>query len=236
MLYCSIKTLGCRRHLSVALALAAVTLLLTGCTTWRSVRAIDTRPIQKASFEVVDQRPGDERTTKWLSNVPHSCAFTVRQYGDEAISPDRFTVLAEGLNTGLRERLAGKTLLVTHFGIYINSSQRSRAAASLRGEGLGQSLADYAAGSRFDRLCVSEALAQGWLEDGHGDHTTRSIVIVQITFILEGRAQSVRVFENTGPSVTAAAIVGAIRKAADRIVDEVLARPNVITAEARAGR
>jgi len=222
-----------RWHLSGSLALVAVTLLLAGCLTRRPAAAMPARPVLQASFAIVDRRPREERSTRWLSDVVHSCAFTVRQYGDGAISPDRFTLLRESLDTGLYQRLAGKVLVVTHFGIYINSSQRSRAAASLRGEGLGQGLTDYATGSRFDRLCTSEAVAQGWLEAGHGDNTARSVVIVQITFSVEGRAHSVRVFENASSSGTAAAVVSAIAKASERIIADLTAEPGVITAEAR---
>jgi len=202
-------------------------LLLAGCLTGRSVAAVDNRPIQQAPFEMVDQRPADERTTRWLSEVPYSCAFTVRQYGDEAVSPDRFTLLREALNTGLHERLAGKTLLVTHFGIYINSAQRSRAAAIIHGEGLAQSLRDSALASRFDRLCAEEEMAEGWLEEGHKG-TSHSVAIVQITFILQGRVHSVRVFENASSPGTAAAVVRAIGKASERIVAELRAESSVI--------
>jgi hypothetical protein len=233
VLYRSIKMASCCWHLSGPLVLVAVTLLLAGCLTRRPAPAMNVRPVQQASFAIVDRRPQDERTTRWLSDVVYSCAFTVRQYGDGAISPDRFTLLTESLDTGLHQRLAGKVLFVTHFGIYVNSSQRSRAAASLRGAGLGQGLADYAAGTRFDRLCTSEAVAQGWLEAGHGDNTTRSVVIVQITFSVEGRAHSVRVFEDANSPRPAAAIVSAIGKASERIIADLTAQPGVITAEAR---
>jgi hypothetical protein len=229
MLYCSIATFWRRGRLSGASALTAVTLLLAGCMTGRTVLAIDTRTVQKASFEMVDQRPGDERTTKWLSNVPYSCAFTVRQYGDEAISPDRFTLLRAGLDTGLHERLAGKTLLVTHFGIYINSAQRSRAAEIIHGEGLAQSLTDTAMADRFERLCAAEELAEGWLEAGHKD-MTHSVAIVRVTFILEGRVHSVRVLENVASPGTAAAIASAVGKASERIIAELRTEPSVIGA------
>ena len=227
MLYRSIR--NCRGHFSGALLVLAVCVLLAGCVTRRSnASAPDVRPVPKASFVIVDRRPEDERTSRWLSDVVRSCAFTVRQYGDEATWPDRFSVLAESLDMALHERLAGKTLLVTHFGIYINGAQRP----SVHGDGLLQSLADYAAESRFGRLCAPEEVTQGWLEAGHKD-AGGPVVIVQITFILDGRMHNVRVFENTSAPATGAAMVGAVKKAAERIVADLLARPNVLTAEAQ---
>jgi hypothetical protein len=95
--------------------------------------------------------------------------------------------------------------LVTHFGIYINSVQRS----SPHGDGLVQSLADYAEGTRLERLCVGA---------GH------PAVTVQITFLLDGVSRSVRVFEKT--------VSAAVKKASDQIVADLIARPNVLTAAA----
>ena len=185
---------------AVSWVVVTVTLLLAGCITRRPATALDLRPAPKASFVIVDQRPVDERTTRWLSDVTSSCP--VRQLGGEA--SDRFALLTESLNSALHERLSGKALLVTHFGVYINSAQRP----SLHGDGLVQSLADYAEGTRLERLCV-----------GH------PAVTVQITFLLDGVSRSVRVFENTVPA--------AVKKASDQIVADLIAKPNVLTAEAR---
>ena len=229
MLYRSMKPVRGRWHGAGSRLIVAVALLLAGCATERPTLALGVGSVANASFVLLDQRPRDERTTKWLSSVVYTCAFNVRQYGDDAVLPDRFALLADTLNATLHERLAGKSVRVAHFALYLNSSQRSRAAQSIRGDGLVQSLSDYAMVDRFDHLCTAEEMAAGWRDPGDPD-TTHPVVIARITLVVEGRTYSVRSFEKASSPGLPAAMIRAIRKAADRISADIVATPGVTTA------
>src|SRR5581483_7469820 len=115
------KPVAVNHPMSGSLAALATAFLAQGCATAPAVVADNPRRAQSASFELVDQRPEDERTTRWLSNTTSSCVYTVRQFGDDAISPDRIVLLRDQLDSRLHTELTGKTLLITHYGIYLNS-------------------------------------------------------------------------------------------------------------------
>jgi hypothetical protein len=220
------KPVAVNHRLAGHLALLVITFLVPGCATRPMVVADSARSAQRPLFELIDQRPEDERTTRWLSNTNSSCVYTVRQFGDDAISPDRVTLLRDNLDSRLHSELTGKTLLVTHYGIYINSSQRSRSSGSLRG-GFLQSMLDLAVESHIEHRCKPEEIAAGWLgsDDGKKAH---SPVIIDITLSLDGRTLGVHslyapdreISIKTDDPDTASAISSAIKQATDQLITE----------------
>lgn len=214
-------------RLTGLVTLLAITFLVPGCATQPAIVADDEpRHGQRASFELVDRRPEDERTTTWLSNMVRSCVYTVRQFGDDAISPDRIALLRDNLDSRLHNELTGKTLLVTHYGIYINSSQRSRTSSVWNG-GFFQSLLDLAIESRIEHRCKPEEIAAGWLGPDDGKKAY-SPVIIDITVSLDGRVRNVHSIYapdrelsiKTDDPETAAAISNAIKMATDQLAAE----------------
>jgi hypothetical protein len=215
------------RRPSGAMILLTLSFLVQGCATKPVVMANYIKPAHRASFDVVDQRPEDERTTKWLSRYTRSCDWGVRQFGDEATSPDRITLLRDNLDSMLHQELTGKTLFVTHYAIYINSSQRDRRPGLVIGGSALGSWVEAIIDSHRDRSCRAEEVDEGWLEPG--DVTkSRSPVIVQITLSLDGRTHSVRSFFSPdreipidpGNPETTDAILSAVKKATDQLIAE----------------
>ena len=147
-------------------------LVLAACATEDAPRA---RVAQ--AFDLVDQRDGDETTTEWLSRNSATCDFTLRQIGDEATTPDRFTVLRASLDAALHDRLVGKTLNVMHYALYINNWARDRGPAfSMNGPLLGSVIQELRERHTTHR-CQEEMIAQGRLEPADIE-THRSPVIV----------------------------------------------------------
>ena len=142
-------------------------------------------------FEFVDQRPTDEDSTQWLSRDRRSCEYTLRQMGDEGILPDRFTLLRNGLDSALHAQLTGKSLLVTHYAIYINNFERSRDSSfSMHGMLLSDLIQD-AYLRHVDHRCIEALESDGRLEPVDVQ-THRSPIIVEITLIVDGKSHAVR--------------------------------------------
>jgi len=180
-----------RHHNESALALAVLlSSLLQGCATDSAVTASYTSPTQRPSFELVDRRPEGERTTQWLTGNSRSCIWGVRQLGDEVISPhDRMSFLRDSLDAQVHQVLVGRTLLVTHYAIYINDSRRSRTSNGFGAPAL-QTWITAAIDLHRDHTCRAEEVAEGWLEQG--EHAAPTPVIVEISLSLDGQEHQVR--------------------------------------------
>lgn len=219
------NSLAVSRRLSGPLALLVLSFLVQGCATEPAVMANYTRPAQEPLFELLDQRTEEERTTKWMSDYNRACSYTVRQFGDEATSPDRITLLRDSLDAMLHTELMGKTLLVTHYGIYLNSSGRARFPNNGIGGNALQGWIKAAMEIHVEHGCRDEEITEGWLEPVKTRH---SPVIIQITVSLDGRTYYVRSFFSPdreigidlGTPEATAAIFGAVKKATDQLVAE----------------
>jgi hypothetical protein len=206
------------------LALTSLSFALPGCATQEAPR-IGVMP----AFDLVDQRPGEENSTEWLSRNSASCDFTLRQIGDEATSPDRFTVLRASLDSVLHDRLLGKTLNVMHYAIYINNWDRDRGPAFSINGGLIGSVIQEIRDRHVAHRCQEEMTAQGQLEPADLE-THRSPVIVEITLIMDGKTHSVRSLLTPNQEIsikpqdreTAVAIHNAMDKAIQQLVAELL--------------
>jgi hypothetical protein len=225
------KPVTVSRRLPGPLTLLAVT-FLTGCATRPAVMGYYTKPSQEPSFELVDRRPDNERTTGWLSNFSRSCYYTVRQYGDEATSPDRLTLLRDNLDSMLHKELTGKRLVVIHYGIYINALHRSPRGLSIGGgDPLVGALINRAFSNRTDNHCMAAEMTEPRL--AADDETAPAPpVIVEITLSLDGKTHSVRSIytpnwdipvEQPNNHDTAAAIFAAIRKATSQLTAQMVA-------------
>jgi hypothetical protein len=205
-----------------ALALIALFLALAACATEEAPRAKDAQ-----AFDLVDQRAGDETTTEWLSRDSATCDFTLRQIGDDAITPNRFAALHASLDTALHDRLVGKTLNVMHYGIYINNWARDRGPSFSRNGPLLGSLIQELRDRHISHRCQDEMIAQGRLEPADIE-AHRSPVIVEITLILDGRTHTVRSLSTPNQEIsikprdpqTAAAIHSALDKAIQELIAE----------------
>ena len=180
-------------------------------------------------FGLVDQRPGGEDSTEWLTRNSKSCDYTLRQMGDQAISPDRFILLREGLSATMGQQLLGKTLFVTRYAIYINSLQRDRTSAWGINGNVFSGLIEDVYYRHVDHHCQEEQLAQGRLEPADvASH--RSPVIVEITLIVDGKTHSVRSLFTPKQDIsikekdpgTQAAVQAALNKAIQQLIAEML--------------
>lgn len=206
------------------LTLTSLSFVLPGCATQEAPRTEVTQ-----AFNLVDQRPDEENSTEWLSRNTSSCDFTLRQIGDEATSPDRFTVLRASLDSTLHDRLLGKTLNVMHYAIYINNWDRDRGPVFSMNGGFIGSVIQEVRDRHTSHRCQEEMTAQGRLEPADLQ-THRSPVIVEITLVLDGKTHSVRSLLTPHQEIslkpedreTAAAIHSAMDKAIQQLIAELL--------------
>ena len=197
--------------------------LVNGCATQPSHTGVP------QLFELVDQRPGGEDSTEWLTRNGKSCDYTLRQIGDQDISPDRFTLLREGLSATVGRQLVGKTLLITRYAIYINSLKRDRTSAWGINGNVFSNLIEDVYYRHVDHRCQEEQLAQGRLEPADVE-SHRSPVIVEITLIVDGKTHSVRSLFTPNQDIsikekdpgTQAAIQAALNKAIQQLIAEML--------------
>lgn len=132
------------------------------------------------SIELVDQRPEEEKTASMGSLVITSCNYAVRRIADDVSSPDRMTLLRSDLAAALGGAIAGKKVVVKHYGLYINDGPRLRRGALNNFTGL---IPDIA---RETGNCPPEKMNGGWFD--RMKYTGEfSPVIAELTVQVDGR-------------------------------------------------
>lgn len=194
--------------------------LISGCASQTAVLSGYTKPAATAPFEIVDKRPAEERDRKFMSLIITSCNYGVRQVGDTDVVPDRITLLREDLNAAMGEQLAGKSLVVSHYGLHFNNAQALRNGAAQANSGL---IVDMM--KDIGTRCKREEMKAGWFEPD--DVTTPySPFIVEITLAVDGKTHTVRsvfspdkeVSPAFGDPETAKALFAAIKKANEKVI------------------
>jgi len=130
--------------------------------------------------------------------------------------------LRDSLDAQVHQVLVGRTLLVTHYAIYINDSRRSRTSNGFGAPAL-QTWITAAIDLHRDHTCRAEEVAEGWLEQG--EHAAPTPVIVEISLSLDGQEHQVRKLFSPDKTLAAkpvdsdgaAAIRAAIRAATDQL-------------------
>jgi hypothetical protein len=206
-------------YLKLAISFMAIP-LMCGCVSQTAVLSGYTKPSAVAPFEIVDARPADERDTKFMSLLITSCDYAVRQVGDKDVVPDRISLLRDELNAAMGEQLAGKSLVVSHYGLHLNRAQAARNETYKANAGLVTGLMKDV-GSR----CKREEMKAGWFEPN--DVTTPySPFIVEITLAVDGKTHAVRSVyspdKDLSPAFsdadTTAALFAAMKKATDKLI------------------
>ena len=194
--------------------------LLSGCVSQTAMLSGYAKPATAAPFTIVDSRPAPEREAKIISLLITSCNYGVRQIGDKNMVPDRVTLLSEDLNAAMGQELAGRSLVLNHYGVHFNHAEVLRNGAAKANPGLITS-ALKGVGSR----CKREEMTAGWYEPD--DVTTPySPFIVEVTLTVDGKAHSVRsvyspdkeVIPAWGDPESAAALFAAMKKANEKVI------------------
>lgn len=137
-------------------------------------------------LQVVDARADKPVETKMLSSFVTSCGFSVFKIADLDRPVDRMTRLRADLERELGSEFAGKTVQVTDYQIYLNSSRRAK---RLNGQANGAIGVAVYEGST--RECDKLPDRQGWYA---ADEVSNSFspLVVQIAVTIDGRSLSVR--------------------------------------------
>lgn len=137
-------------------------------------------------LRVVDARTDKPAETKMLSFNGFSCGYSVFKIADLDRPVDRMTRLRADLERELGPALAGKTVQVTDYQIYLNSSRRAKLLNGQATGLLGAALSDAST-----KGCDEEADRQGWyaIDEVSNDF---SPLVVQIAVTIDGRSLAVR--------------------------------------------
>ncbi len=174
-------------------------------------------------FSMKDERPEEEKETKWMSLSITNCNYGIRQIGDNLMVPDRLTLLRNDLHKALGKKLSGKTVSVKKYIIHFNAQNafRGRVYAPYKG-----GVVEFMKG--FGSDCKREEVAAGWF--GPADVTTPfSPLIIEIDAAIDGKKYSVRsvyspkkeiepAFGNPEP---ASALFAAVQKATSQLVAKI---------------
>ena len=142
-------------------------------------------------INLVDQRPAEEKQTYRGSLNIMNCNYGVYRVGDLMSQPGRVTLLRSDLAAALGSLLDGRTVVVKHYGIYVNNqlSLRSSAAAATAGATGNGVVLDVLKGMTAE--CPPEKMNGGWY--GDGEKTTEfSPVVAELTVEVDGRELAVR--------------------------------------------
>ncbi|HZC16130.1 MAG TPA: hypothetical protein VE309_05165 [Caulobacteraceae bacterium] len=197
---------------SLRAALAGFLLIFAGAVFGQA----PTSPPPPTAFTLVDARPARERTTYSLSESIWSCDFGVYQLGDDLAferpaSPrlDRIAGLKADLARGLGARLAGRTLTVDHYDLYLNLTASQSGVAP--NEPLG-ALAPK--GQTREAKCPRDKMTAGWF-DGAELSTPYPPYIIEMDVELDGEHYAVRTVVSTQKDISQLDIIQAAFAQAD---------------------
>lgn len=163
-----------------------------------------------AAFTLIDARPQAERATHTLSESIWSCDFGVYSLGDDLAnqqpaSPrlDRIAGLKADLTRGLGARLAGRTLTVDHYNLYLNLTASQ---AGVPPDGPLGALAPK--GQTREAKCPRDKMTAGWFS-GAELSTPYPPYIVEIDVELDGQRHKVRTVISTHKDIAQLDIIQA---------------------------
>lgn len=114
-----------RRYLYVAIVCGIG--MLAGCASQTAVMP-DFRDRPSAiSLNIVDERPSEDKTSDIGSVWATSCDLSIYRLADEATVPSRLVLLQRDLEDSLGKQLAGRTIRITRYRIFINKGEAARA-------------------------------------------------------------------------------------------------------------
>jgi hypothetical protein len=173
--------------------------------------AVAGTPPLPAAFTLIDARPAAERATQTLSESIWSCDFGVYRLGDDLASErpasprlDRIAGLKDDLSRGLGWRLAGRTLTVDHYNLYLNL------AASQAGVPPDGPLGGLMAPKEQTReaKCPRDKMTAGWF-DGAELSTPYPPYIVEMDVELDGQHHKIRTVVSTQKDIAQLDIIQA---------------------------
>jgi len=166
------------------------------------------------SFQIVDARPSQQRAEGYhqLSYWVTSCNYGIYRLGDAKGSPGKLDLLRTDLETALGDTIKGKTLTVSNYALYLNSTNRSRRAAvnsAVISGTAGLGVLEAAIGGGISSFfmpepgstCSSEETPEGWYDTSEATPDA-SPFIAQLTASLDGKSYSVRVVQSPSEDST----------------------------------
>lgn len=147
---------------------------------------------------LVDARPEEDKTQDLGSANIFKCAYGVFRVADDSTVPSRLTLLRSDLAAALGAELEGRSIIVRHYGLYVNNARALRGSAAAagamaggqaaQGVGLAPGIVQFPG---MDPDCPPEKMEGGWY--GPGETTTGfSPSIAELTVEIDGREYAVR--------------------------------------------
>ena len=136
---------------------------------------------------LVDARKANELKTETLSNWITSCDYGIRRLGDDGEGPPKLALLKQGLDAALPAPLAGKTLTISKYVVFVNVSAALRRGAYGSHPGVVGAVM-----SGMGSNCSREGTTDGW----YGATEVTSVfspLVVEIEATLDGKAFSARI-------------------------------------------
>jgi hypothetical protein len=142
--------------------------------------------VAQDGLRLIDSRADKPAETKMLSFNAVSCGYSVFKIADLGRPVDRMTRLRADLERELGSELAGKSVQVIDYQIYLNSSRRAK-----RLNGQAHGLIGVAISQASTTGCDKETDRQGWYAADEVSNNF-SPLVVQIAVTVDGRPLAVR--------------------------------------------
>jgi len=156
-----------------------------------------------ASFKIVDARPSQQRAEGYhqLSYWAGSCSYGIYRLGDAKGAPGKLDLLRADLESVLGDTVKGKTLTVSNYSLYLNSSVHAKTSAINAGSNqmmfapsLGGMIGLGIAAAIIGSSCSQDDTPEGWYDESEAS-ADASPFIAQITASLNDKTYSVRVVQ-----------------------------------------
>jgi len=142
-------------------------------------------------IDLIDQRPLEDKQTYRGSLNIMNCNYGVYRVGDDVSRPSRMQLLRSDLAAALGSELDGRSIVVKHYGIYVNNqlALRSSAAATTAGATGNGIVLEVLKGMAAE--CPPDKMNGGWY--GDDEKTTEfSPFVAELTVAIDGRELAVR--------------------------------------------
>jgi hypothetical protein len=136
---------------------------------------------------VADARKASELKTGTLSNWITSCDYGIRRLGDDGEGPPKLVLLKQDLDAALPAALAGKTLTISKYAVFVNVSAALRRGTYGSNPGIVGAVM-----SGMGSNCSREGTTDGW----YGATEVTSVfspIVVEVEATLDGKAFSARI-------------------------------------------
>lgn len=168
--------------------------LLAGCAA--GPIAFDEAPQAATSFTLIDVRPDEERHRELMSTNVTDCNYGIVRQADDRTSPDRISLLKLDLQSMAGSDLAGKTLTLRSYTVFVNQS------TMFRGQ-MNSTLKGVIPRAMINIRCSKEKIKGGWYEPSEVT-TSNSPVIADMVMDVDDHPYAIHVVRSPEDDVVLA--------------------------------